>query len=580
MKQIRRTIKIIKIIFEYEPLYFAFSVPQLLVSSVLPLLYVYFPKLFIEQLTNKSDYIDIAKCILLYCSILLFLNAVNLILSNKTSFCVDRFIKKIRQKTGEITMKLPLCDMEGEKFQERLSLANNASQLTSIAGLFQNIVTSIITIVGLSIIITHVDIIFVLIVFVTLLVKIYFTWLTYRYNEKRRELYAANNRVGNYLTNTAYFNPGAAKEIRVNNLSNWFMSKIKGFRNEMLRLQYGDYKRSAVFESITAAIIAIQTIMILFVLALRYTEKMISIADFTMYFSAVTSLTSALSAIVGNIGEFNRQQLNLQDFDSFHIQYNDENEDLSGIDINNYDIEFHNVSFCYPNTNKYILNNISIRIPYGEKLSIVGKNGAGKSTFIKLICKFYKPTTGKITIGGVDIWEVGNKKYNCLIAAVFQDFQNFSFTIDENVSMGKENNSVESVLQSVGLESILDNLPNKTKTHLTRYFDSDGIELSGGESQKIAIARAIYKNAPILILDEPTASLDAQAEAEVYKNFFRLSQNKTTIFVSHRLASSTVADKIAVFSNGKIVEYGNHRELREIKGLYNEMYTAQKNLYE
>ena len=166
----------------------------------------------------------------------------------------------------------------------------------------------------------------------------------------------------------------------------------------MLRLQYGDYKRSAVFESITAAIIAIQTIMILFVLALRYTEKMISIADFSMYFRAVTSLTSALSAIVGNIGEFNRQQLNLQDFDSFHIQYNDENEDLSGIDINNYDIEFHNVSFCYPNTNKYILNNISIRIPYGEKLSIVGKNGAGKSTFIKLICKFYKHMTFIITI--------------------------------------------------------------------------------------------------------------------------------------------------------------------------------------
>lgn len=146
--------------------------------------------------------------------------------------------------------------------------------------------------------------------------------------------------------------------------------------------------------------------------------------------------------------------------------------------------------------------------------------------------------------------------------------------------MNRDNNSVESVLQCVGLEHVLDNLPNKTKTYLTRHFDSNGIELSGGESQKIAIARAIYKNTPVLILDEPTASLDAKAEAEVYDNFFKLSQNKTTIFVSHRLASSTVADKIAVFSNGEIVEYGSHHELREKKGLYDEMYTAQKILYE
>ena len=580
MIQVFKTIKIIKIIFDYEPLYFVFSLPQLLVSSVLPLLYVYFPKLFIEKLTNKDDYIEVIKCILLYCGILLFLNLINLILSNKTSLYVDRFIKKIRQKTGEITMTLPLCDMEGARFHERLSLANHASQLTSIVSLFQNIVSSMITIVGLSIMITRVDIVFVVLVFVTLSIKIYFTWLTYRYNKKRRELYAANNRVGNYLINTAYFNPGAAKELRINHLSDWFMSKIKGFRYEMLKLQYEDFKRDTIFESISAIILAIQTIIILFELAIRYTKNMISIADFTMYFSAVTSLTTALSSIVGSIGELHQQLLNLNDFDNFKHQYNDEKLGLSSIHISNYEIEFHNVSFCYPNTDKYILNHVSIKIPYGEKLTIVGRNGAGKSTFIKLICKFYKPTTGKITIGGVDIWEIDNKEYNNLIAAVFQDFQNFAFTIDENISLNRDNNSVESVLQCVGFEHVLDNLPNKTKTYLTRHFDSNGIELSGGESQKIAIARAIYKNTPVLILDEPTASLDAKAEAEVYDNFFKLSQNKTTIFVSHRLASSTVADKIAVFSNGEIVEYGSRHELREKKGLYDEMYTAQKILYE
>lgn len=580
MKRIHKAMKITKIILETEPLYFVFSLPKIIVTSVLPLLYVYFPKLFISRLINNSNYRETVKCILLYCAILLFLNAVNSFLSSKASLCVDCFIKKIRQRTGEITMSLPLCDMEGAKFQEKLSLANNASQLTSIVGLFQNIVADIITIVGLSVIITRVDVLFVVLVFMTVSIKTLFTWLTYKYNIKRRELYAANNRVGNYLTNTAYFNAGAAKEIRINTLHDWFMSKIKGFRNEMLRLQYGDFKRSAIFESITAVIVALQTIIILLMLAMRYTENALDIADFTMYFTTVTTLTASLSSIVGSIGEFNRQRVSLRDFDRLDNQYDKKSaEELVG-DINNYDIEFHNVSFCYPNTDKYILNNVSIKIPYGEKLAIVGNNGAGKSTFIKLICKFYKPTIGKITIGGIDIWEIDNKKYNSILAAVFQDFQNFSFTINENVSMGNESNLVEYVLQSVGLESMINKLPNKAETNITRNFDSEGVELSGGEAQKIAIARAVYKNTPILILDEPTASLDAKAEEEVYNNFFSLSQNKTTIFVSHRLASSTVANKIAVFCNGKIVEYGNHRELREKRGLYDKMYSAQQKLYE
>lgn len=580
MKQICRTIKSLKIIFGYEPLYFVFSLPQILISALLPLLYVYFPKLFIELLMNKNDYGDVVRYILLYCGTLLLLNLINSYFTNKQILCADRFIKKIRKQTGEITMSLPLYEMEGARFKERLSLANNATELTSIVGSLQKIVTSIITIVGLSVIIVRADIIFIMLVFISLSVKTLFTWLTYRYNKKRRKLYAENNRVGNYLTNTVYFNAGAAKEIRINNLNEWFMSKIKGFRNRMLELQYGDYKRGAILECITATIVAIQTLIVLFILAMRYTENVLTIADFTMYFSAVTSITTALSSIVVSIGEFNQQQLNISDFDELSICINNTCENSFEVNIRDYDIEFSNVSFRYPNSENYVLKNVSIKIPYGEKLSIVGNNGAGKSTFIKLICKFYKPTSGSITIGGVDIWEISTEKYSEIISCVFQDYQNLSFTIEENISMGRSKKCVESVIQEVGLEDVVDNLPNKKETYITRNFDSNGVELSGGESQKIAIARAIYKDTPILILDEPTAALDVKSEEEVYNNFLSMSQSKTSIFISHRMASSTVADKIVVFSDGRIVEYGNHRELREKKGLYNEMYSAQKKLFE
>ena len=243
------------------------------------------------------------------------------------------------------------------------------------------------------------------------------------------------------------------------------------------------------------------------------------------------------------------------------------------------DIVFENVSFKYPNTEKYVLENINIRIPAGEKLSVVGKNGAGKSTFIKLLCRFYKPTKGRITIGGVDIENIGDEEYNKLIAAVFQDYQNLAFTIGENVSMGRAKNNVELLLCDIGLGTLINRLPNGADTYLTRSFDSNGVELSGGEGQKLAIARAVYKNSPILILDEPTAALDPKAESEIYDSYFRIAAKKTTIFISHRLSSSTVADKIALFENGKIMEYGTHTELMKNDGEYARMFGLQKKAY-
>lgn len=179
----------------------------------------------------------------------------------------------------------------------------------------------------------------------------------------------------------------------------------------------------------------------------------------------------------------------------------------------------------------------------------------------------------------MDIWEIESAQYNKLISAVFQDYQNFSFTIKENVSMGQSAENVDEILSDIGLDKLIEKLPEGTDTYLTRNFSSTGVELSGGEGQKLAIARAVYKNSPILILDEPTAALDPKAESEIYDSFFKVAKGKTTIFISHRLASSTVADKIAYFENGRITEYSSHTDLMKDPKEYAKMFDLQRKSY-
>ncbi len=242
-----------------------------------------------------------------------------------------------------------------------------------------------------------------------------------------------------------------------------------------------------------------------------------------------------------------------------------------------HEIEFRHVSFSYPKTNKKILDDISIKIRPGEHLSIVGLNGAGKTTFIKLLCRLYDPTEGQILVDGVDIRDYDYRQYMQQFAPVFQDFKLFSFTIDENIAFANpDKGKVDEYIELVGFKDKVDELEKGTQTTIFKYFDEKGIEPSGGEQQKIAIARALYKDSPVVILDEPTSALDPLAEYEVYKQFHTLVGGKTAFYISHRLSSCKFCDSIAVFSEGKIAEYGSHDELISIpSGIYAKMFEAQ-----
>lgn len=251
-------------------------------------------------------------------------------------------------------------------------------------------------------------------------------------------------------------------------------------------------------------------------------------------------------------------------------------------DDNEYFIEFRNVSFKYPNTNMYVLKHINLKFKVGEKLAVVGMNGSGKTTFIKLMCRLYDPTEGEILLNGVNIQKYDYDEYMSIFSMVFQDFRLFSFSLGQNISASASYDSekVMKSLEKVGFDERLKSMPNNLETFLYKDFDTDGVEISGGEAQKIALARALYKDAPFIILDEPTAALDPLSEYEIYSKFNEIAGDKTAIYISHRLASCRFCDTIIVFHAGEVIQKGNHKELlADSNGKYYELWNAQSQYY-
>ncbi len=246
-----------------------------------------------------------------------------------------------------------------------------------------------------------------------------------------------------------------------------------------------------------------------------------------------------------------------------------------------YKIEFRDVSFKYPGCEEYALRHLNLMFKVGERLAVVGRNGSGKTTFIKLLCRLYDPTEGRILLNGIDISKYDYDEYMRVFTVVFQDYRLFSFKLSENVAAGLEidENFCIKCLEEVGFGDRLSELPEGINTYLYKNFDKNGIEISGGEAQKIALARALYKNAPFIILDEPTAALDPISEAAIYEQFNGIVGQKTAVYISHRLASCRFCDEIAVFEEGKIVERGTHDGLLEQCGKYKELWDAQAGYY-
>ena len=306
------------------------------------------------------------------------------------------------------------------------------------------------------------------------------------------------------------------------------------------------------------------------------------IADFSMYLAAVLSLSAQLKILAEKAGTVYSEGEYVYDFFSFM------DEDLGerggthpAIAGDTLEIEFKNVSFKYPRTEKYIFRNLDFTIHKGERLAIVGVNGAGKSTLVKLMTGMFEPTEGEILINGIPIGEFDKKALYSMFSIVFQDVNVLAYTVLENVSCHAEGDRARAMdaLDRVGLGEKVRAYPKGLDQTLLKIIEEDGTDLSGGEAQKLAIARALYKNANMVIMDEPTAALDALAEAEIYENFASLVAGKTAVYISHRLASTRFCDHIALFDGSGLAEYGTHDTLMALGGKYYEMFTVQGKYY-
>ncbi|MBS6195783.1 MAG: ABC transporter ATP-binding protein [Clostridiales bacterium] len=310
------------------------------------------------------------------------------------------------------------------------------------------------------------------------------------------------------------------------------------------------------------------------------------VGSIVQYVSAITALSGGLSKLIETMGDlrnntsFLRTVFELLDVPN-KMNIGDMSVDLKSSE--KYEIEFRNVSFRYPGQDKYALRNVSMTFQAGQRLAVVGMNGSGKTTFIKLLCRLYDPTEGAILLNGIDIRRYDYAQYMGLFSVVFQDFKLLSFELGQNIagSMEYDAQKAASCLHDSGFGIRLKKLPHGLSTALYKDFEEQGVDISGGEAQKIALARALYKDAPFIILDEPTAALDPIAEFEVYRKMNEITGNKSTVFISHRLSSCRFCHDIAVFHEGKMVQRGSHEVLvHEKSGMYYKLWNAQAQYYE
>ena len=305
------------------------------------------------------------------------------------------------------------------------------------------------------------------------------------------------------------------------------------------------------------------------------------VVAFVMYF---TRIQYALENVSQNFSSMlTKSQMWTQVFDFLDIP----DEKYKGTiptekrDDNEYEFEFKHVYFKYPDSEDYALKDVNLKWRIGEKMALVGKNGCGKSTLVKLLCRLYDPTEGEITLNGIDIRKYKYEEYMALFSVVFQDSKLFSFSLAENVAADTEYDAerVESCVRRAGLSERLDTMENGIETCLYKDFDDKGVEISGGEMQKLCLARAIYKGSPFIVLDEPTAALDPISEHDIYTKFNGIVGTRTAIYISHRLSSCRFCDEITVMENGRIAERGSHDELLSKGGVYKELWTAQAEYY-
>lgn len=393
----------------------------------------------------------------------------------------------------------------------------------------------------------------------------------------------------NYLESTTK-NFDFAKDIRLFNMSNAFFNQLSGVNETYKELNRKHHNRMVLWEVSLGSVLIVQKILMYTWLVYNVVTGAYQISDFVLYVGLVSTFHASVGYVNWIYSDMRTNSLMINDYRNF-IDWKEDRETadekdgyITEINLDKFEFRFENVSFKYPGHDNYVLKNVNLTIKNGAKLAVVGVNGAGKTTFIKLMMKLYEPSEGRILLNDVDIKEYNREEYFKLFSPVFQNVECFAMPIYQNISFAEEDktdmNKINEVLEQSGLSEKINSYEKGIHTNLLKIFDKEGIDLSGGEKQRLAMARALYKDGKVIILDEPTAALDALAEDRMYREFENMIHGKTAVFISHRLGSTRFCDKIAMFEDGTIVEEGTHEELMAKNGKYAYMFGIQSQYYD
>ena len=589
MKNIKTTCKyFFKYIFDSKKIYYFFLVLNIVFVSVAPFVNVIMPKYIINELMGKREVSKMA----LYVSILivgnfLFAMGTKLVVEQRTKL-EDWFSRSFDMLISEKTMGMKYENtekaevIEAEKKAER-GLSWYSGGIRGLMDCIVAIVASIITLLGVVYIVFKVSIWLIVFAIIAVVVN---AIVTAKCNQAQQEVFKITPAINKFyyyiyqkVTERKY-----AKEIRLYDAADVLCKKAKDNADTLNKIDNSCARKQTAWGILGAIISAISSGVSYCWLGLMAILGKITVADFVVCISALDVFTNqCLINIIRNVQDFGLKCNFMSAFVEY-MQYEDVDKDTEK-DLADFDfesIEFDNVSFTYPGTDNKILENVSFKVGKGESVSIVGLNGAGKSTIVKLICRLYTVDEGDIKINGKSIYDYDRESFVKNFSVVFQDFKLFGFSIDQNISFGDVEKEVDekNIYKLSGIEEWVNKQQSNGDTLIGKEFDNNGVDPSGGIAQKIAIARALHRDSQLVILDEPTAALDPVAEYEIYNRFNELISGKTSFYISHRLSSCKFCDRIIVLDNKHIVEDGTHKELLDLDGFYAKMYKTQAQWYE
>ena len=579
-------------IWKWDKAFYLFFIPSIPLAVLLPLATTYFPKVLIDSVESQQSIQVVITIIGVYFGALLIVKLFNDLCKSKLHMRQYNLSCLYQHAISEKHMRTDYANTDNPeaitKYQHAMSDACSGQCAPEF--IWQSLLGLFISLLGIF---TYGFVIAIVSpwILMFLFLSAFITYLVSRwqrnYIEKNKDHWVTVDRKIGYLQSfSERFDH--AKDIRIYGMFDWLSDMLTGFQKERFGWTKKVSARTLGGTCINALLMLIQNGVAYAILIVMVFNNEVGAGDSVFYFGAITGFSAWLNGIGNMVNDITHKSIKIgyyRDYFDIEEKYNHgEGCPMPTEQELPVDIELNNVSFKYASADGeiYALKNVNLKIDKGEKLAIVGANGAGKTTLVKLMCGFYYPSEGEIKLNGHAIADYNIEDYYSLFSAVFQDIYLLPVTIAEFVSSSEketDRDRVMDVIRQAGLADKINSLPNGIDSRLMKGVFDDSIEMSGGEKQKLMLARALYKDAPVIVLDEPTAALDPIAENELYLKYNELTANKTSVYISHRLASTRFCDRIVYLENGEIVESGSHDELMKLGGKYAHMFELQSHYY-